>query len=124
MLWSKPSHRKIGDDYEQKAVEYLVTKGLEVLAQNYHCRGGEIDIIAKDDEQLVFIEVKYRKSQAYGLPEEMVFSRKQKKLTIAAKHYLSQHCDNWPDCRFDVIAISGDSPTIQIEWIKNAFYTE
>ncbi len=110
--------RKIGTEKEEQAVKFLAEKGLKIIERNYYFPGGELDVIGRDGEYLVFIEVKYRKNTAYGFPEEAVTSGKQKKLVLGAKRYLYERriSDETP-CRFDVISVCGE----EIIWIENAF---
>ena len=74
--------RKIGGEKEELAVGFLKEKGIRILERNYYFPGGELDIIAKDGEYLVFIEVKYRKTASYGQPWEAVSNNKQKKILV------------------------------------------
>lgn len=122
MWWkSKSDPGDKGKAYEKLAADFISRRGLDILEHNFCCRFGEIDIIARDGEHIVFIEVKYRKSAEFGHSLEMVSRQKQKKLVAAAKYYLSRlSCT--PYCRFDVIAIGGSDN--QIDWITNAFITE
>lgn len=109
--------RSRGTSAENQALDYLQQQGLCLVTRNYSCRCGEIDLIMRDSGALVFVEVRYRKSTRFGLPEETVDSRKQRKLILTAQRYLqSARID--AACRFDVIAISEKTP---IKWIKNAF---
>ncbi len=110
--------RAVGDAYEELAVDFLIQHNLIIAERNYRNRQGEIDIIAKDGAYLVFIEVKYRKNNRMGLPQEAVNVRKQQKIRQTAGYYLYQHRygDDVP-CRFDVIAIAGTD----VCWIKDAF---
>lgn len=113
--------RKIGADAEDLAVEYLKKKGLILQTRNYHCRGGEIDLIMLDGNFLVFIEVRYRKNNYYGSAAESVTRQKQRRLLTTANYYLQneeRNADN--NCRFDVVSLSGQR-NLQIEWIKDAF---
>ncbi|WP_394248869.1 YraN family protein [Vibrio profundi] len=114
------SRRKIGNHYEELANKYLVRQGFSLIEQNFSAKCGEIDLIMRDQNTIVFIEVKYRKHTSYGHAAEMVTSSKILKLIKTAnvwllKQGLSAHST---DFRFDVIAIeqNGDN----IEWIKNA----
>ena len=110
--------RSIGAFYEQKAVEYLKGKGYSILSQNFRCKIGEIDIIAKWKDVIVFVEVKYRKTASFGYPEEAVSYYKQEKIRKVAQYFLtgaSFAMDT--ECRFDVIAIEGE----EIRHIENAF---
>lgn len=110
--------RSLGTEKEELAVAYLKEQYAEILDRNFYFRGGEIDLIAKDGEYVCFIEVKYRKSDRFGTPEDAVTVSKQKKIIMGAKYYLYQkrYSQDTP-CRFDVISISGQ----EIVWIKDAF---
>lgn len=99
------NHIALGEKGEAAAVEYLRCHGYAVLRQKYRARTGEIDIIAKKDGVLVFVEVKTRRSTRYGLPAEAVTYRKQQKIIQTALCYLAQ--TQQPDalCRIDVIEV-------------------
>ncbi len=112
------SSKNIGNFYEHMAADYLEKQGYCILEKNFRSPKGEIDIIAKDEEYLCFIEVKFRSSEKNGSPECAVNSKKQKRLSDAALYYLMQK--GYPDtvpCRFDVV---GATPE-RIMLIKNAF---
>ena len=109
--------RKTGALYEQKAGAYLREKGYEVLEYNYRCKQGEVDIIAKDGEYLVFCEVKYRSGTGKGYPQEAVDYKKQRTLSRCALFYITEKGLSYLPCRFDVIGITDQ----KIELIKNAF---
>jgi len=111
----------IGKKAEDMAVTYLKRKGYRVIERNYSNKIGEIDIIAFEGGQLVFIEVKARKSSAYGLPMESVNYRKQMKLRQVAQSYLKQHEMPEASCRFDVVSIILNENQSDIQLIKNAF---
>ncbi len=116
--------RKIGSDAETMAMAYLEKKGLALLTRNYHCRRGEIDLIMRDGNFLVFIEVRYRKNNLYGSAAESVTRQKQHRLLTTASYYLQNEKYNADSaCRFDVISISGQH-NLQIDWIKDAFQAE
>ncbi len=109
-----------GKKYEEAAVAFLKEKGFFVLERNYRCRQGEVDVIGIQDNCLVFVEVKYRKDNSRGVPEEAVGVSKQKKIChtsdyfrISNKKYFSMQV------RYDVIAIIGDEN--HITWHRNAF---
>lgn len=108
--------RKIGSEYERVACEYLKKNGYEILEQNFRCRIGEIDIIARDDKYLCFIEVKYRKDSLSGYASEAVNARKQRIIIKVARFYILKHhiSDTYP-CRFDVVAIDNNN----ISLLKN-----
>lgn len=112
-------HLLKGQNAEELAMRHLQRQGLKLLTTNYRCKRGEIDLIMQDSGTLVFIEVRYRKSDAFGSAVESVTSVKQNKLIAAARHYLQAYQSN-PACRFDVVGISGQSRP-RIEWIKDAF---
>lgn len=110
--------REMGSSYERKAAMYLEKQGLIILKYNYRCKMGEIDLIARDGEYLVFVEVKYRSQNKAGYSLEAVNLAKQKKISKAARYFLTMeyHCTEIP-CRFDVVGIDGD----HLHWIKDAF---
>ena len=110
--------RKEGSIWENLAAAYLAEQGLLILERNYRTRLGEIDLIAKEKDTLVFVEVKYRKTDRMGLPEEAVTRKKQGTIRKVAESYRSFHWKGTETpCRFDVIAVLGE----EITWIKNAF---
>lgn len=88
------------------------------MERNFRCRQGEIDIIAKEEETLLFVEVKYRSDTAYGYPSEAVTWKKQNKILYTANYYKYRyHIREDVPCRFDVIEVLGN----RIRWMKNAF---
>jgi len=107
-----------GLEAEKLAATFLLKHGLKLVTQNYHCRFGEIDLIMKDAEVLVFIEVRLRTNNKFGGAGASITMQKQHKLITTAQHYLQQHGDNV--CRFDVILMSR-TESQNIEWIRNAF---
>lgn len=113
----KQNKRKIGAAYEQAAGYYLEQQGYEILEYNYRCRRGELDIIARDGEYLVFCEVKYRQDGKKGSPLEAVDVRKRRTIYQCAESYMTEkHLKDIP-CRFDVLGVEGKKITL----IKNAF---
>ena len=117
MKKNKKNYRKLGNQYEKIAGEYLVCHGYEILEYNFRCRMGEIDIIAKDGEWIVFCEVKYRETDNSGHALEAVGVYKQKVLSKCAAYYLMQKRKTDALCRFDVVGIQGEDITL----IQNAF---
>lgn len=112
----------LGDFGEGLACEYLATLGYRVLERNFSCRAGELDIIALQGDTVVFIEVKTRSSEKYGLPSEAVSSAKQTKIVKTALYYLQRNRLLDYMCRFDVIEIIVDEENNhQIKLIKDAF---
>ncbi len=110
----------VGEDKERLAAAFLAARGLRLIARNYRCRYGEVDLIMADGGALVFVEVRYRADSRFGRPEQTVDAYKQRRLMAAAQHYLQAHPSTLP-CRFDVVAIgAGD----RIQWFQNAFSAE
>lgn len=110
---------QIGNKAELEACNYLTQQELQIIQKNFKALPyGEIDIIALDNDVLVFIEVKYRKSDSFGFAQEMVTPSKQSKIINTANIFLQQNplYEN-KECRFDVIAINNSN----IDWLKNAF---
>lgn len=115
-------NKALGRWGEDKAVEYLHDKGLNILDRNYRCPVGEIDIIAMQDNTLVFIEVKTRRSLSFGLPAESVTFKKQVKYFKIAQYYMKEKgIKDW-SCRFDVIeVILNRNGSCQFNHIVDAF---
>ncbi|CDE45723.1 uPF0102 protein RUMLAC_01999 [Clostridium sp. CAG:411] len=113
--------RKLGNEKEKIAGVVLQSCGYKILQYNFYTRIGEIDIVAKEGEYYVFVEVKYRSTDAYGMPEEAIDYRKQKRIIAASRYYLMKQGvpENVP-CRFDVVCILGKKYKI----IKDAFHVE
>ncbi|MCH9670997.1 MAG: YraN family protein [Gammaproteobacteria bacterium] len=112
-----------GEEAETAACVYLNQRGLTTLERNFRCRHGEIDLIMRQDEVIVFVEVRSRRSSGFSSPAETIDRRKQRKVIATAQYYLNRlkrHPD--PPCRFDVIAITGISPHHRVEWIEDAFH--
>lgn len=108
----------LGASGEQQALEFLKEKGYKILETNFSNKIGEIDIIAKDKEFVVFVEVKARSTKAFGLPSEAVNFHKQQKIRQVALSYLkSKKILEKVQCRFDVVEVLGD----EIRHIENAF---
>lgn len=116
--------REAGDRGEAMAAEYLRENGYEILASQFRCRFGEIDLIAEKDGVLLFVEVKLRTNLQYGAPREYVTVKKQEKLRAAALLYLSERELDVP-ARFDVAEVYTDvrrsAGKTRIAYIENAF---
>jgi len=113
-----------GQRAEHIALRLLQQNEFELLHQNYRCRFGEIDIVAKRKQLIIFVEVRYRKNTLYGSASESVTKNKQKKITITARHYIQQHISTGTDFdyRFDVIALSTlNSTQAAPDWIQGAW---
>ena len=117
MTAGRENRRQTGAVYERAAGHYLEKLGYEILEYNYRCRVGEIDIVARDGEYMVFCEVKYRSDNRKGNPLEAVDGRKQQTIFRCASHYLAGQGFGDIPCRFDVIGIEGTA----ITHIENAF---
>ncbi|TKB09164.1 YraN family protein [Desulforhopalus sp. IMCC35007] len=112
----------LGQNGEADASSYLRKKGYKIITTNYRCKYGEIDIIAKNDEVLVFIEVKTRASKKFGSPAAAVDLRKQIQISKAAHHYLSELGNEEVDARFDVVSVLAEKDKkYKIEHIIDAF---
>jgi putative endonuclease len=105
-----------GGHAESRAANYLERHGITILARNYRCRVGEIDLVARDGEELVFVEVRMRAEGHFGGALESVTPRKQRRIAAAANMYLSR-LERAPRCRFDVVAFDSG----EVRWLKGAF---
>jgi len=114
--------KRTGAFGEAVARKYLVQHGYRILETNYSCSIGEIDIVARDDDFLVFIEVRTKRSRQFGTPEESITATKRARLVNLAQAYLQQHEDVPEFWRIDVVAIEvGQGGKVsRIELIKNA----
>ncbi|MES3007797.1 MAG: YraN family protein [Pseudomonadota bacterium] len=116
--------RAFGEQQEKIAASYLMEQGLQLICMNYRCKLGEIDLIMRTAQELVFVEVRYRKSNAFGSAVESVDLRKQRKLWRTAQSYLKAlHLTNRIPCRFDILGISPEKSgqSLQFDWIQGAF---
>lgn len=113
--------QQFGKTGESIAVRFLRSRGYRILEQNYRTGLGEIDIIAKDRNTLVFVEVKARQSNRFGNPKYSVTVRKQRKISMVALQYLKSTAQTRARARFDVVSICSADASPQIELIKNAF---
>jgi|TARA_B100001971_G_C17752657_1_gene316244 putative endonuclease len=118
-LFGPQSTRAFGKQQETLGNKFLQSRGLQPITQNYQYRAGEIDLILTDKNQLVFVEVRYRKGATFGSAIESVTVRKQAKLRRCAQHYLLNHSAyaHWI-CRFDVLGIHPIStkPGFEFNW--------
>lgn len=120
---TRPSVRtpkqRAGDAAESAAADHLTARGCVLIARNARFPEGELDLIVRERDVLVFVEVRMRSSAAFGGAAASVDRYKQKRLLRAAQRWLLQHYgERWPVCRFDVVSVCGDGT---IEWIRDAF---
>ncbi len=119
------TRKKLGNRGEKIAAKFLRKQGYQIIEKNYRSRLGEIDIVAKEDESIVFVEVKTRCSTDFGLPEEALSYDKRRRLSKLALGYLVHRRIKDTNCRFDVVSILMDNKKVRkvkhIELIKNAF---
>lgn len=101
----KAARQGLGRTGERLAAEKLISQGYRILERNFRCRYGEIDLVAEDEHDLIFVEVKTRRGCAYGLPEEAVNARKQRKILDVAMCYLDLHNCSERSWRVDVVAV-------------------
>ena len=107
-----------GAQAEALACAHLERAGLRLVTRNYRCPPGEIDLIMRDGDTLVFVEVRYRKTDRFGSAAESVTAVKRGRLEAAASHYLAATTARNP-CRFDVVTLSGRPP--RLDWLRDAF---
>ena len=118
-----PSRRRLGRLGEEAAVAALRSRGYRILERNVRLRRGEVDVIAEEHGDLVFVEVKARRSEAYGMPAEAVGPRKQRALAALAAAYCSRRGLGERACRFDVVEVRLDrgGRPIRVDVLRNAF---
>lgn len=118
------SRKQTGDAAEEVAARHLQGKGYEILDRNYRWRHGELDIIARRDDVVVFVEVKSRYRGDFGDPAAWVTPRKQRHLTLTAMRFLQEKELEDVDCRFDVITVVFGTRKPKIRHIENAFWAD
>jgi putative endonuclease len=117
-----PEHLQTGRWAEAETEKFLRAKGLKFLARNFRCRRGEIDLIMADDNVLVFVEVRYRRSQRFGTGLESITAGKRRRLFAAAGFFLTQGiADPANLCRFDVVSVTRRNYRPEFQWVRNAF---
>ena len=105
-----------GGDAEERAAAFLAAQGLVIVARNFRTRLGEIDLVAREGEVLVFVEVRLRTSERHGGALQSITWRKQRRIQAAARQFLAR-LRREPACRFDVVALDGEQTT----WLRAAF---
>ena len=118
--------QEVGRRGEETARAFLTRRGVRIVVENFVCAAGEIDLIGKDGESLVFIEVKTRTSDTFGPPHLAVHRRKQRQIVRAAQWYLAEQRVKDVACRFDVLAITFPEAgeAARVEWVRDAFPAE
>jgi putative endonuclease len=111
-----------GKDAEARAARYLQSRGLTIIERNFRSRHGEIDLIAREGDTLVFVEVRARKSSAFGGAAASITATKRGRITRTALHYLAT-LSYTPRCRFDAVLLSGGDNG-SIDWLRDAFAAE
>lgn len=113
-----------GSRWELAAESFLQKRGLSTLSRNFRCRLGELDLVMSHGDQLVFVEVRYRRNPVWGSGAETVNQVKQQRLARAAAMYLARNPKHAARiCRFDVLSIREDDGKPKFTWIRNAFET-
>ena len=116
------NRRADGARYEDIALAHLERAGLRLIARNYNCRYGELDLVVRDGDVVVFVEVRYRSASAFGDGVDSVGAAKRAKLVRAAGAFLADHPRlAGAACRFDVLAVAGSADAPSIDWRQNAF---
>jgi putative endonuclease len=115
LLPRRTARQIAGDAAEDRALDHLRQQGLTPVERNFRCKGGEIDLIMREQDTLVFVEVRKRADTRYGGAAASITQRKQARLVIAAQVFLQRY-KMPPVCRFDVVAIDGE----RMEWLRNA----
>ena len=117
-----PTRSELGSRGERIAAAYLTDTGLRLLDRNWRCREGELDLVARDDEAIVFCEVKTRRGIGYGSPVEAVTPAKQRRLRLLAQRWLAAHDEHAPYLRFDVVGVlvRPDRPAL-VTHLRGAF---
>ena len=114
--------RQTGQKAEEFACRYLKEQGLLLVERNYCCTRGEIDLIMKDDNTTVFVEVRFRRNTHFGSGAESVDHRKQQKLLTTAAHFLQKNPKLAQGiCRFDVVSLTEKNGEHKLDWIADAF---
>lgn len=114
--------RAAGDVFEDAALAHLRHAGLKLLVRNFATRFGEVDLVMRDADSIVFVEVRYRRSRDFGGGAASVGAVKRKRITLAAQAFLQAHPQlSTLPCRFDVVAFDGELHAAQCEWVRAAF---
>lgn len=105
-----------------EACSFLEARGMRIVERNFQVRGGEVDIVAREGDILVFVEVRFREGEEFGAPEETVGLAKRRRVVSTAREYISRiPRDSWREARFDVVAVVGTGPDTLIRHYPGAF---
>lgn len=119
---ANPDPRTLGRQAEDFALALLLENNYTLVERNFLCKGGELDLVMRERDELVFVEVRYRRSDDFGDGGESVDRFKQRKLRIAAESWLQRNEEMaFRGCRFAVMSVSGQPDKFQHEWIDDAF---
>jgi len=118
----RESTHESGAAAEKAACAFLEARGAQVVGRNFRARGGEIDIVAREGDVLVFVEVRFREGEEFGAPEETVGFAKRRKIAAAARDYIGRiPPGSWREARFDVVTITGRGAEAVVRHIPGAF---
>ena len=119
---TRAAHLCRGDAAEQQALAYLEQSGLELLAKNFRCRAGELDLVMQLDDKLIVVEIRYRRDTQPLSPLDTVTAAKRRRIVQATRYYLMRHPEYADHAvRFDVVALSGPLPQAKLVWRQAAF---
>jgi putative endonuclease len=122
MSFPPKSTREAGAEAEDAACAFLEARGARIVERNFRARGGEIDLVAREGDVLVFAEVRFREGEEFGTPEESVGLAKRRKIAAVAKEYIRRiPWNSWKEARFDVIAVVGTGTDAVIRHYAGAF---
>jgi putative endonuclease len=116
--------RELGARGEEVAARFLEARRYTIVARNFRCRAGEIDLVALDDREVVFVEVRSRRGTRAGTPLESVDPRKQAQVVRVARHFVAARGWTERDARFDVIGVRFDQEPPAVEHVRGAFLAE
>lgn len=120
-ILKEANSNSLGDSAERYAERYLCSQGLSLVARNFRCKGGEIDLILTDHGYLVFVEVRYRADQRRGNAAESITSGKQRRIRHAASYWLQQHHQFDSPIRFDAVLFDRQIDDKHLTWLRAVF---
>lgn len=110
-----------GKAIEDHVAGYLAARGCTIIARRYRWRHGEIDLVVRDGEELVFVEVRARRRRDYGTGAETVTARKQRRVVASARHFIRERGLWDSPCRFDVVSVETAGGRARVSWLRDAF---